>query len=336
MQINILSEELSYWIIKILTLSNAVLVGAKTVKGPGPARVSTKPAALTAVRRVENLGLVDTNSAMDFGLFLTTTGATTLGWWTTPGVCTDSGWMLKELWTGWTLCTVWTGLWTWWADPRFTVVKGAWWTPCVAWWAAPWWSAWCAPWCAPWWAPWSPWWWCPPGPSGLAVTVAPRTITTVRYFMMSVCFLTVMWSASHTLYTHLAGRTESKKGSQVTLQLRVALLHIFQARLFRLINIINSVNLIIKCNFHLSTPSLLAPPVMKTLPVYPAPCFLVLVVACGAMVKTVPAQGWSWQITRLKLIGRYMGIGCHCLGYAGWTMENIDLWETIGCKDILL
>ena len=85
----------------MLTFSNAVLVGAKTVKGPGPARVSTNPAALTAARRVENLGLVDTNSAMDFGLFFTTTGATTEGWWTTTGV-----------WIGWTLWTVWNGLWT--------------------------------------------------------------------------------------------------------------------------------------------------------------------------------------------------------------------------------
>ena len=48
----------------ILTLSKAVLVGAKTVNGPSPARVSTKPAAFTAVRRVENLGLVETKSLL--------------------------------------------------------------------------------------------------------------------------------------------------------------------------------------------------------------------------------------------------------------------------------
>ena len=38
-----------------LTLSNASLVGAKTVNGPADARVSTRPAALTAANRVENL-----------------------------------------------------------------------------------------------------------------------------------------------------------------------------------------------------------------------------------------------------------------------------------------
>ena len=38
-----------------LTLSNASLVGAKRVKGPADARVSTRPAALTAANRVENL-----------------------------------------------------------------------------------------------------------------------------------------------------------------------------------------------------------------------------------------------------------------------------------------
>ena len=54
-----------------------MLVGAKTVKGPGPARVSTNPAALTAARRVENLGLVDTSSAMlGSSAALVTTGTT--------------------------------------------------------------------------------------------------------------------------------------------------------------------------------------------------------------------------------------------------------------------
>ena len=36
-------------------MSKAALVGAKTVNGPGLARVSARPAALTAARRVENL-----------------------------------------------------------------------------------------------------------------------------------------------------------------------------------------------------------------------------------------------------------------------------------------
>ena len=53
----ILISELSLFV--NLTLSNASLVGAKTVKGPAEARVSTKPAALTAARRVENLKIRD-------------------------------------------------------------------------------------------------------------------------------------------------------------------------------------------------------------------------------------------------------------------------------------
>jgi len=40
------------------------LVGAKTVKGPSPARVSARPAADTAASRVENSGAVETSSAM--------------------------------------------------------------------------------------------------------------------------------------------------------------------------------------------------------------------------------------------------------------------------------
>ena len=38
-----------------LTLSKASLVGAKTVKGPSEASVSTRPAAFTAANKVENL-----------------------------------------------------------------------------------------------------------------------------------------------------------------------------------------------------------------------------------------------------------------------------------------
>ena len=41
-----------------------MLVGANTVKGPSEDRTSTRSAALTAARRVENLGLVDTRPAM--------------------------------------------------------------------------------------------------------------------------------------------------------------------------------------------------------------------------------------------------------------------------------
>ena len=46
------------------TLSKAELVGANTVKGPSEDRTSTRSAALTAARSVENLGLVDTSPAM--------------------------------------------------------------------------------------------------------------------------------------------------------------------------------------------------------------------------------------------------------------------------------
>ena len=38
-----------------LTLSKASLVGAKRVKDPAEARVSTRPAAFTAANKVENL-----------------------------------------------------------------------------------------------------------------------------------------------------------------------------------------------------------------------------------------------------------------------------------------
>src|ERR671917_2693224 len=39
-------------------LAKASLVGAKMVKGPGPLRVSTSPAAFTAVTRVDRAGLL--------------------------------------------------------------------------------------------------------------------------------------------------------------------------------------------------------------------------------------------------------------------------------------
>src|ERR1019366_1952465 len=40
------------WTVPRGNLSKASLVGAKTVNGPGPSRVSTRPAALTAATRV--------------------------------------------------------------------------------------------------------------------------------------------------------------------------------------------------------------------------------------------------------------------------------------------
>ena len=59
------------------TLSKAELVGANTVKGPSEDRTSTRSAALTAARSVENLGLVDTSSAMlGSSAALVTTGTT--------------------------------------------------------------------------------------------------------------------------------------------------------------------------------------------------------------------------------------------------------------------
>ena len=61
-------------LLQLLTFSKATFVGAKTVKGPGPLRVSTRPAALTAARRVENLELDTTSSAIVGGtdLFMST------------------------------------------------------------------------------------------------------------------------------------------------------------------------------------------------------------------------------------------------------------------------
>merc|ERR1719266_2864434 len=46
------------------TLANASLVGAKTVNVPSPLRVSTRPAALTAVTRVDKLGVAIAAAAM--------------------------------------------------------------------------------------------------------------------------------------------------------------------------------------------------------------------------------------------------------------------------------
>ena len=55
------------------TLAKAALVGAKTVNVPGPARVSARPAALTAASRVEKFfSSAITSSAM---LLLATRGA---------------------------------------------------------------------------------------------------------------------------------------------------------------------------------------------------------------------------------------------------------------------
>merc|ERR1719412_2504920 len=45
-------------------LAKALLVGANTVKGPSPARVSTRPAAFTAAKRVERSGVAIASSAM--------------------------------------------------------------------------------------------------------------------------------------------------------------------------------------------------------------------------------------------------------------------------------
>ena len=55
---------LSFYLCILYTLSKAELVGAKTVKGPSPARVSTRSAACTAANRVENWGEATTSSAM--------------------------------------------------------------------------------------------------------------------------------------------------------------------------------------------------------------------------------------------------------------------------------
>ena len=46
--------------------AKASLVGAKTVKGPSPDKVSTKPAALTAANRVERAGVAMASSAIVF------------------------------------------------------------------------------------------------------------------------------------------------------------------------------------------------------------------------------------------------------------------------------
>merc|ERR1719362_1415563 len=63
-------------------LAKASLVGAKTVKGPSLVRVSTRPAALTAARRVESWGVAMASSAM----FLVGAGAVLVRlWWPPPG-----------------------------------------------------------------------------------------------------------------------------------------------------------------------------------------------------------------------------------------------------------
>ena len=54
-----------------------MLVGAKTVIGPGCLRVSISPAAWTAVRRVLNLGLVVSRSATVWSELLVSTGVET-------------------------------------------------------------------------------------------------------------------------------------------------------------------------------------------------------------------------------------------------------------------
>ena len=46
------------------SLANASLFGAKTVNGPSPFNVSTKPAACTAVTRVDNSGVADAASTI--------------------------------------------------------------------------------------------------------------------------------------------------------------------------------------------------------------------------------------------------------------------------------
>ena len=68
-------------------MAKAELVGANTVKGPSPARVSTRSAAFTAANNVENSGEATTSSAMLLaGAAFTATGAgawwTTGAWWT--------------------------------------------------------------------------------------------------------------------------------------------------------------------------------------------------------------------------------------------------------------
>ena len=49
----------------VSTLSNASLIGAKTVKSPSPLNVSANPAALTAVKSVERLCSAATVSVID-------------------------------------------------------------------------------------------------------------------------------------------------------------------------------------------------------------------------------------------------------------------------------
>ena len=51
-----------------------MFVGANTMKGPGPLRASSRSAPFTAVRRVENLGLLESRSATVWPGVLVSTG----------------------------------------------------------------------------------------------------------------------------------------------------------------------------------------------------------------------------------------------------------------------
>ena len=139
---------IKFWTKITLTLSKAELVGANTVNGPSPARVSTRSAAWTAASRVENCGEATTSSAMFWAgagaSFTTTAGA----WWTTGAWWTAGAWWTTGAW--WTAGAWWT--------------TGAWWTA-GAWWGAAW--KLCCDWWdtpVPWWTwPWdwtlaTPWW----------------------------------------------------------------------------------------------------------------------------------------------------------------------------------
>src|SRR5215468_9630776 len=61
-----MSGATSFSTVPLGSLANAALVGAKTVNGPGPARVSTRPAALTAVTSVVKFLALDAFSGMTF------------------------------------------------------------------------------------------------------------------------------------------------------------------------------------------------------------------------------------------------------------------------------
>ena len=61
-------------------LANASSVGAKTVNGPGPLSVSTKPAALTAASRVLNLPALSATAGIESVAGIMTVSMT----WITP------------------------------------------------------------------------------------------------------------------------------------------------------------------------------------------------------------------------------------------------------------